>query len=64
MEPSSNQSYCFNLRGKIKLSPQTLSPFITTLESSREIATYLEANQWENRFKQSGHLHNKWRYNI
>lgn len=64
MEPSSNQSYCFNLRDKIKLSTQTLSPFITTLESSREIATYLEANQWENRFKQSGHLHNKWRYNI
>ena len=64
MEPSSNQSYCFNLRDKIKLSTQTLSPFITTLESSREIATYLEANQWENHFKQSGHSHNKWRYNI
>ena len=25
---------------------------------SRETATYLEANQWENRFKQSGQLHN------
>ena len=35
IEPSSNQSFCFNLRDKIKLSTQTLCPFIKTLESCR-----------------------------